>query len=109
MRDPLGPPVIAGAERCSGTPRGPATARDGAVTLVAAGIMALLLGGLTSPASPARSFGAAGVFCDSCPDPLINTFGVEFRHGEMWTLAADGTLTRLDGCVPSLSVSVQGF
>lgn len=61
------------------------------------------------PAALGRGFGLSGVFCDSCPDPVLNTFGVEFRNGELWTMTPDGTLTRLSGCVPVQVISVQGF
>ena len=46
---------------------------------------------------------------DSCPDPVLNTFGIEFRHGQLWTMAQDGTLTRLSNCQPVQVISVQGF
>lgn len=48
-------------------------------------------------------------FCDSCPEPKINVYGIEFRQGQLWTLGRDGTLTRLSGCSPAEIVSVQGF
>jgi hypothetical protein len=52
---------------------------------------------------------AAGALCDSCPDPNLRVFGVEFRNGEMWTVSADGTLSRLDGCRTVGIASIQGF
>jgi hypothetical protein len=50
-----------------------------------------------------------GSLRDSCRDPVDRTFGVEFRRGELWTLAIDGTLTRLSGCAPAQILSVNGF
>ncbi len=68
-----------------------------------------LVGSLHVPGAASRSFGGAGIFCDSCPDPTVHTFGIEFRHGDLWTLSYDGTLTRLHDCHPAEVISVQGF
>ena len=88
----------------------PARRRDLRVAaLVTFGLAAVMVSVLQTPAAPERSYAVAGTYCDSCPDPVIHTFGVEFRHNELWTLAADGTVTRLDACQPAQVFSVQGF
>jgi hypothetical protein len=86
---------------------GPSVQRAAAVVCTAA--LAALAGSLDAPRAVGGGFGTAGVFCDSCPDPIVNVFGIEFRRGDFWTVGFDGTLTRLDHCQPVEVVSVQGF
>jgi hypothetical protein len=52
---------------------------------------------------------SVGALCDSCPDPNLRVFGVEFRLGDLWTVSYDGTLTHLSSCRPVEVHSVQGF
>ena len=68
-----------------------------------------IAGSVHVPTATGHGFGLNGAFCDSCADPVLNTFGVEFRNGDLWTMTQDGTLTRLSGCVPVQVLSVQGF
>ena len=70
--------------------------------------LACVAGNLRVPIATGRGF-ALGAYCDSCPDPVLNTFGVEFRNGDLWTMSYDGTLTRMSGCTPVQVLSVQGF
>jgi streptogramin lyase len=65
--------------------------------------------GRSYPPSGTTDNVAPGTYCDSCPDPLVNTFGVEFRKGQMWVMSFEGTLSRLNGCQIVQNVSVQGF
>lgn len=58
---------------------------------------------------PHRAAGVPTAFCDSCPDPMIDVFGIEFRRGELWTVGFDGTLSRLVGCRTVQVAAVQGF
>ena len=74
-----------------------------------AAVLVFVLGNARAPGVAGRGFVVAGVYCDTCPDPVVNTFGVEFRNGELWTMSLDGTLTRLSGCQPVQVLSVQGF
>src|SRR5207249_2135101 len=79
--------------------------------LAAALVLALaaLAGSARAPGASGRGWATFGAFCDSCPDPVVNTFGVEFRRGELWSLAQDGTLTRLSACQPVQVIAVQDF
>lgn len=60
-----------------------------------------------APAGPALL--SPGAVLDSCFAPVNRTFGVEFRRDELWTSAYDGTLTRIENCVPVQVISVNGF
>ena len=46
----------------------------------------------------ARRVLAPGDYCGNCPDPVQRVFGVEFRHGDLWIVTIDGTLTHLSSC-----------
>jgi len=79
--------------------------------LAATGVMAVALAaGVRAPAAAWPGVGGYAAYCDSCNAPVANTWGVEWVNGRLWTLAQDGTLTRLSGsCTPDAIVSVQGF
>jgi hypothetical protein len=98
------------ADLAVATARG-AAARRGRRVATAALALALvaIAGNAHVPAATGRGFGIETAFCDSCDDAVINTFGVEFRNGDLWTMAQDGTITRLDHCTPVQVISVQGF
>jgi hypothetical protein len=76
---------------------------------VLAAAVTLAAGNVTLPRAADRGFGAAGIYCDSCPDPVVYVFGVEFRHNDLWAMGYDATLTRLSNCQPVEVFSVQGF
>ena len=105
----------AGASRFPALPPG----RAGRWALAAgAALVALAL----APGSPGRDLVPGGIaradlqrvfsvggLCDSCPDPNLRVFGVEFRQGDLWTVSVDGTLAHLSSCQVTEFVSVQGF
>ena len=52
---------------------------------------------------------APGDYCGNCPDPVQRVFGVEFRHGDLWIVTIDGTLTHLSSCQTIDVHNIQGF
>ena len=73
--------------------------------LVAA--VAVWLGTTPLAGSASRLASPGPEISDSCADPVINTFGLEFRNDQLWTMTQDGTLTRLSNCQPVQVISVQ--
>lgn len=74
--------------------------------------LALIVGWLATlpiAGSASRMDHPGSQISDSCADPVLNTFGIEFRYDQLWTMAQDGTLTRLENCQPVQVISVQGF
>ena len=71
--------------------------------------VAVWLGSLPIAGSAARMDSPGPEISDSCADPVLTTFGLEFRGNQLWTISNDGTLTRLDQCQPVQVFSVQGF
>ena len=67
------------------------------------------LGAIPLAGSASWLAGPGPEISDSCSDPVLNTFGLEFRNDQLWTMTQDGTLTRLSNCLPVQVISVQGF
>jgi hypothetical protein len=64
----------------------------------------------TRPAGRPALHSMPGSLVDSCTDVMNDLYGIEFRHGEMWVLGYEGTLTRVDDqCRPVQILSINGF
>lgn len=72
--------------------------------------LTLLLAGavLAAPGHRSGTHGA-GAIRDSCPDPNMNVWGIEWVNGDLWTVSWDGTMSHLVDCQTVEVFSINTF